>query len=80
MLNKDWLVRREGKCVHIPFISNAVLNYVAVNELTEDEVNSLKELVQQNRDMADCHMSDQEFMFDILNMADKLEAAIAKYI
>lgn len=78
MLKKDWLVRREGNCVHVPFISDNVLNYVTTNELTEDEVNSLKELVEQNRDLAECYMSDQEFMFDLLAMADKLEAAIAK--
>ena len=80
MLKQEWLVKREGKHVLVPIIFNNVLEYVATNELTTDEVNSLKELVEQNRDMADCYMSDQEFMFDMLHMADKLEAAIAKYI
>ena len=79
MLNKDWLVRREGNCVYVPFICNNVVNYATANELTTEEVNSLKELVSYNRDMADCHMSDQEFMFDMLAMVDKLEATIAKY-
>jgi len=80
MLKQEWLVRREGNCAHVPFISNNVIEYVTGNQLTSDEVNSLRELVIQNRDLADCYISDQEFMFDMLNMADKLEAAIAKYI
>ena len=78
MLKSEWLVRREGNCVHVPFICNNVLEYATENQLSNDEVNSLKELVIYNRDLAECHMSDQEFMFDLLAMADKLEAAIAK--
>lgn len=80
MLKKEWLVRREGKFVDVPFISNNVLKYATENELTSEEVESLKDLVAQNRDMADCYMSDQEVMFDMLKMADRLGAAIAKYI
>ena len=80
MLKSEWLVRREGNCVHVPFITNSVLDYATNNELTIDEVNSLKELVEYSRDMADCYMSDQEVMYDMLNTADKLEAAISKRI
>lgn len=80
MLKKEWLVERKGRYVSVPFICDNVVKYATENELSSEEVESLKDLVQQNRDMADCHMSDQEFMFDMLRMADKLEAAIAKYI
>lgn len=80
MLKQEWLVERKGNRILVPFICNNVIKYATENELTSDEVNSLRELAIQNRDLADCYMSDQEFMFDMLNMADKLEAAIAKYI
>ena len=80
MLKQEWLVERKGRYVSVTFICDNVVEYASNNELTEEEVESLKDLVEQNRDLAECHESDQEFMFDILKMADRLEAAIAKYI
>nr|DAK51298.1 MAG TPA: hypothetical protein [Caudoviricetes sp.] len=80
MLKQEWLVRKEGKCVHVPFICNNVLEYADNNELTIDEVESLKYLIHQNRDLARCYISDQELMYDMLRMAYKLEVAINKHI
>lgn len=80
MLNKDWLVRREWNRVYVPFICSNVIEYANGNELTDEEVESIKYLIHQNRDIAECYLSDQDLMYDLLKMADKLEAAIARYI
>ena len=80
MLKQEWLVKKEWNRVYVPFICSNVVDYANQNELSGDEVESLKYLIHQNRDLAECYISDQEVMYDMLKMADKLEAAIAKYI
>lgn len=80
MLKPEWLVKREWNRVSVPFICSNVIDYATNNELTTDEIESLKYLIHQNRDLAEYYISDQEVMYDMLRMANKLEAAISKRI